>query len=117
MCIRDRLDERGLPRAVFPDDGELFARRQGEVDLSLIHISSCPFGAISDTSQIVHVIERIRGEGEVYAVLAPAVEGQFGMATFAQIEMCIRDRDRPLAALLQEAVGAVLAYVGDSAKI
>ena len=53
-------------------------------------VASCPFGAISDTSQIVHVIERIRGRGEVYAVLAPAVEGQFGMATFAQIAGAVR---------------------------
>ena len=53
-------------------------------------VAACPFGAISDSSQIVHVIERIKGPGEVYAVVAPAVEGQFGMATFAQIAQAVR---------------------------
>lgn len=50
-------------------------------------ITNCPFGAISDRSFIVDVIEEIKNpEKEVYAMLAPAWEGQFGtQITFASM--------------------------------
>ena len=38
----------------------------------------CPFGAISDDSYMVDVIDEIRAGKPVYAVFAPAIEGQFG---------------------------------------
>lgn len=38
----------------------------------------CPFGAISDISFIVPVIEKIKSAQRVFAIYAPAVEGQFG---------------------------------------
>lgn len=42
-------------------------------------IKSCPFGAISDRSFIVDVIHLLKQEQlEVYAMVAPAWEGQFG---------------------------------------
>lgn len=41
-------------------------------------IKDCPFGAISDRSFMVDVINLIRSGKEVYAMVAPAVEGQFG---------------------------------------
>lgn len=42
-------------------------------------IIGCPFGAISDRSFIVDVIKEIKNpEQKVYAMLAPAWEGQFG---------------------------------------
>ena len=41
-------------------------------------IKNCPFGAISDRSFMVDVIRLIQSGAEVYAMLAPAVEGQFG---------------------------------------
>ena len=40
---------------------------------------SCPFGAISDRSQIVQIIQQIRHNKPVYAVVAPAVVGQYGL--------------------------------------
>lgn len=40
--------------------------------------TACPFGAISDTSSIVQVIQALRSEKRVYAILAPAFVGQFG---------------------------------------
>ena len=40
---------------------------------------SCPFGAISDRSHIVQIIQQIRSGKKVYAVVAPAVVGQYGM--------------------------------------
>ena len=39
---------------------------------------NCPFGAISDKSQIFQVIRAIRSGERVYAALAPAFVGQFG---------------------------------------
>lgn len=41
-------------------------------------IVNCPFGAISDKSFMVDVIKLITGGAKVYAMVAPAVEGQFG---------------------------------------
>lgn len=40
---------------------------------------ACPFGAISDRSMIVQVIQRIKAGRRVYAILAPAFIGQFGV--------------------------------------
>lgn len=40
---------------------------------------ACPFGAISDRSMIVQVIRRIKNGQRVYALLAPAFIGQFGV--------------------------------------
>ena len=39
---------------------------------------NCPFGAISDKSQIFQTIQAIRSDTPIYAVIAPAVAGQFG---------------------------------------
>lgn len=42
-------------------------------------ISSCPFGAVSDSSRMLEVIEYIKSDKPVYALVAPAAEGQFGV--------------------------------------
>lgn len=42
-------------------------------------MEACPFGAISDKSQILSVIADIRLGREVVAMVAPALEGQFGI--------------------------------------
>lgn len=39
---------------------------------------NCPFGAIADKSQIFQVINTIKSERPVYAIMAPAFVGQFG---------------------------------------
>lgn len=41
-------------------------------------IKDCPFGAISDRSFMVDVIKLIQAKIPVYAMVAPAIEGQFG---------------------------------------
>ena len=41
-------------------------------------VIGCPFGAISDRSFLVDVINLIRSGAKVYAMVAPAIEGQFG---------------------------------------
>lgn len=41
-------------------------------------IHSCPFGAISSKSYIVQIIDAIKSDRKVFALLAPSAEGQFG---------------------------------------
>ncbi|KEH90867.1 iron hydrogenase [Clostridium novyi A str. BKT29909] len=41
-------------------------------------MKACPFGAISDKSYIVPVVEAIKNNKKVYALVAPAITGQFG---------------------------------------
>ena len=39
---------------------------------------NCPFGAIADKSQIFQVIQAIKSEQPIYAIVAPAFMGQYG---------------------------------------
>ena len=41
-------------------------------------IAGCPFGAVSDSSRMVEVIDFLKGDKPVYAMVAPAGIGQFG---------------------------------------
>ena len=41
-------------------------------------IVNCPFGAIADKSQLFQVIQAIKSDVPVYAIIAPAFVGQFG---------------------------------------
>ena len=52
-------------------------------------VLACPFGAISDESYITQIIDAIKSKKEVYACYAPAIEGQFGMATTAQLTKAV----------------------------
>lgn len=56
-------------------------------------IKNCPFGAISDRSFMVDVIRLLtRQEIKVYAMLAPAWEGQFGaLVTFSSIAEALKE--------------------------
>ena len=55
-------------------------------------IHNCPFGAISAKTYLVDIIKAIKAGKEVYAMCAPATEGQFGeKITMASIkEACIK---------------------------
>ncbi len=52
-------------------------------------VYQCPFGAISDKSYILNVIDLIkksdRGNGKVYAVVAPSISSQFSYAKLGQV--------------------------------
>lgn len=56
-------------------------------------VYQCPFGAISDRSEIVPIVQAIeqskKGEGHVYAVVAPAIVTQYS-ATIGQIVAAIK---------------------------
>lgn len=54
-------------------------------------MDACPFGAISDRSFIVPVIEKLRENKKVYAIVAPAIVGQFGEnVTIGQFKSALR---------------------------
>lgn len=40
-------------------------------------MAACPFGAIEDKSSIVKVVNELMSENDIYAVVAPAITGQF----------------------------------------
>lgn len=52
--------------------------------------AKCPFGAIEDMSWMCDVIQELKEEKEIYAVFAPAIQGQFDEATLPQIMQSIR---------------------------
>ena len=53
-------------------------------------VYQCPFGAIVDKSQITEVVEELKGENEVYAIIAPSISAQFKLATFGQVITAIK---------------------------
>lgn len=74
-------------------------------------IKDCPFGAISDRSFIVDVINLIKEGKEVYALVAPAIEGQFGpTASIGKLTNALIDLG--FAGLYEVSIGADL--VADS---
>ncbi len=74
---------------------------------------NCPFGAIADKSQIYQVIQAIKTDTPVYAIVAPAIAGQFG-------PKCTPDKLRPLFKALgfrdvfQVSVGADLCTIQEA---
>ncbi|WP_195983818.1 4Fe-4S dicluster domain-containing protein [Clostridium sp. D33t1_170424_F3] len=53
-------------------------------------VVGCPFGAITDRSNIVNVINDIKGGETVIATFAPAIEGHFGNANVGQLKAAIK---------------------------
>ena len=54
-------------------------------------MKACPFGAISDKSLIVPVAKRLAKGRKMYAIVAPAITGQFGMKVeYQQIKNAIK---------------------------
>lgn len=53
-------------------------------------MKNCPFGAITDRSQIVSIIENIKGGKSVTACFAPAIEGHFGSANIGMIKSALK---------------------------
>ena len=54
-------------------------------------MSACPFGAISDKSLIVPVAEKLSDGTNIYAIVAPAISGQFGAkVSYGQIKNSVK---------------------------
>ena len=60
-----------------PDDRRAMIKEEMCVNCGSC-MRSCPFGAISDKSLIVPVAKRLGRKRKMYAVVAPAITGQFG---------------------------------------
>ncbi len=54
-------------------------------------VLGCPFGAISDTSMMTEVIREINSGKNVYALVAPAIEGQFGDNSVNDLKIAIKE--------------------------
>lgn len=54
-------------------------------------VIGCPFGAISDSSMMSDVIKEINAGKNVYALVAPSIEGQFGEASVNEIKIAIKE--------------------------
>ncbi len=52
--------------------------------------NDCPFGAITDLSEMTQVIGLLKQKKNVVAVVAPAIEGQFGNANIAMLVAAIK---------------------------
>ncbi|EHI97346.1 Ferredoxin hydrogenase [Clostridium sp. DL-VIII] len=54
-------------------------------------MSACPFGAIEDKSSIVKIVYDLMSKGNIYAMVAPAITGEFGpKITFGQVKNAIK---------------------------
>lgn len=54
-------------------------------------MSACPFGAIEDKSSIVKVVNKLMDKENIYAVVAPAITGEFGpKTTYGQVKNAIK---------------------------
>lgn len=54
-------------------------------------VRDCPFGAISDISYMLPVIELLRSDKPVYAMIAPACEGQLGdQVTMGKLQAAVK---------------------------
>lgn len=78
--------------------------------------AKCPFGAIEDMSWMVNVIDELKAEIPMFAVFAPAIQGQFDDATLPQIMSSIRALG--FADVYEAAIGAdaVAWYEKEDAK-
>ncbi|OOM79705.1 4Fe-4S dicluster domain-containing protein [Clostridium sp. BL-8] len=54
-------------------------------------MSACPFGAIEDKSSIVKIVYDLMSKGNIYAMVAPAITGEFGpKTTYGQVKNAIK---------------------------
>lgn len=54
-------------------------------------LRACPFGAVADRSSIVPVIQHLRDGDKIAAIIAPALEGQFGpTVTMGKLKSALR---------------------------
>ena len=73
---------------------------------------NCPFGAIIDKSQIFQTITAIKEGVPVYAIVAPAISGQFGKATIGQLRTAFKELG--FANMYEVASGADLCTVEEA---
>lgn len=75
----------------------------------------CPFGAIVDESYILDVINLLRGEDKVYAVVAPSIGGNFTDFTTGKVISAIKELG--FAGVIEAALGADLVAINESKEL
>lgn len=79
-------------------------------------VVGCPFGAVSDVSMISNVIDTIiKGESDVYAMVAPAIEGQFGDVPVSVLKAAIKDLG--FSEVIEVALGADAVSVSETDEV
>ena len=82
-------------------------------------VYQCPFGAISDKSYIVNAVELLkgaaRGEGKVYALVAPSISSQFTYAKLGQVITGLKELG--FHTVIEAALGADLVALAESREL
>lgn len=81
-----------------------------------ICMTSCPFGAIEDKSLIVPVAKRLGKKRKMYAVVAPAITGQFGPSvSYGKIKSAIKKLG--FEDMIEAACGADIVTIHESNEL
>ena len=79
-------------------------------------MQACPFGAISDRAQILPIIEDMRAGRHLVAMIAPALEGQFGAnVTMGQLRNAVKALG--FDAVYEVGLGADAVYIATAALL
>lgn len=82
-------------------------------------VYQCPFGAISDKSYIVNAVEMLkealRGEGKVYALVAPSISSQFAYAKHGQVISGLKELG--FHTVIEAALGADIVALAESREL
>ena len=75
----------------------------------------CPFGAITYKSYIVNVVNMLKSEGRVYAILAPSIASQFSYAKLGQIVSGLHELG--FHNVIEAALGADMVALSESREL
>ena len=78
-------------------------------------VYQCPFGAIVDKSYILDVVEMLKNNEKVIAIVAPSISAQFGSATIGQVITGIKLLG--FTSVVEAALGADLAAVYEAQEL
>ena len=78
-------------------------------------VYQCPFGAIVDKSYILDVVEMLKNNEKVIAIVAPSISAQFGSATIGQVVTGIKLLG--FTGVVEAALGADIAAVYEAQEL
>ena len=78
-------------------------------------VYQCPFGAISDKSYIVNVVEMLKSDSKVYALVAPAISSQFYYARLGQVISGLKSLG--FHTVIEAALGADMVALAESKEL
>ena len=78
-------------------------------------VYQCPFGAISDKSWILPVIDLLKSDSKVYAIVAPSISSQFSYAKLGQVVSGIKELG--FHTVIEAALGADMVAQSESREL